>query len=96
MSVAFSSGLITSKPSRTRSTPGTSPTCSTTCVWKLSRSGQPATVSAIVTETSPPLDLDVAHHVELGDRPPELRVDDVFQRLEDRVAGRLHGSERSQ
>ena len=32
------------------------------------RSGQPATVSAIVTDTSPPSIVDVADHVELGDR----------------------------
>ena len=91
----FSSGLITSKPSRTRSTPATCPTCSTTWFWKLSRSGQPATVSAIVTETSPPSISTDAHHVELGHRPPELRVDDVLERLQDLVAGRLHAAEPS-
>ena len=52
-SADFSSGVMTSKPSRTRVTPGTSPTKRETCSWNESRSGQPATVSAIVTETEP-------------------------------------------
>src|SRR5262245_22110139 len=52
-SAAFSSGLMTSNPSRTRVTPGTSPTNRLTCSWNESRNGQPATVSAIVTETEP-------------------------------------------
>ena len=34
-------------------TPGTSPTKRATCSWNESRNGQPATVSAIVTETAP-------------------------------------------
>src|SRR6266508_2668946 len=49
-----SSAVITSNPSATRSTPGTSRMTFVTCSWKESRSGQPATVSAIVTRTSPP------------------------------------------
>ena len=47
-------GLITSNSSRTDSTPSTAPTASATCSWKEERSGQPTTVSAIVTATSPP------------------------------------------
>ena len=52
-SAVFSSGVMTSKPSRTRVTPATAPTCRETCSWNESRSGQPTTVSAIVTETEP-------------------------------------------
>src|SRR5690348_10999758 len=54
VSAARSSGLITSKWSSTLSTPGSDATC--WCTWssKLDRSGQPATVSAIVTSTRPP------------------------------------------
>ena len=37
-----------------RETPSTAPTSRATCSWKELRSGQPATVSAIVTSTSPP------------------------------------------
>ena len=33
---------------------------------------------------------DVAHHVELGDRPLELRVDDLVERAQDGVAVGLH------
>ena len=54
VSAAFSSGVITSKRSSTRCTPGTEPTCSATWSWNEFRNGQPATVSAIVTETAPP------------------------------------------
>ena len=36
------------------------------------------------------LDLDVAHHVELGDRALQLGVDDLLERGEDRVAAGLH------
>ena len=54
VSADFSSGVITPKRSSTRSTPGTLATCSATCSWKELRSGQPATVSAIVTDTAPP------------------------------------------
>ena len=54
VSAAFSSGLITSNRSSTRSTFGSEPTCSATWSWKELRSGQPATVSAIVTETALP------------------------------------------
>ena len=62
------------------------PTCSATCSWNELRSGQPATVSAIVTWTSGPVDLDVAHHVELGDRLAQLGVDDLLERRQDLVA----------
>ena len=41
------------------------------------------------------LDEDVAHHVELGHRALELGVDDVLERLQDRVAVGLHPGERS-
>ncbi len=53
VSAARSSGLITSKSSETDSTPGSGSRCSATWVSKLERSGQPATVSAIVTATCP-------------------------------------------
>src|SRR5437763_13825750 len=45
---------MTSNSSRTDSPPGSEPTCSCTWSWKLDRSGQPATVSAMRTVTSPP------------------------------------------
>ena len=51
VSAARSSGLMTSNSSETDSTPGSGSTCSRTWFSKLSRSGQPATVSAIVTAT---------------------------------------------
>src|SRR5256714_3560852 len=54
VSACRSSGVITSKGGETRSTPGTAPTVRCTWSSKLDRSGQPATVSAIVTRTSPP------------------------------------------
>ena len=36
--------------------------------------------------------LEVAHHVELGDRPPQLRVDHLLECLEDLVAINLHAA----
>ena len=45
---------MTSKPTLVASTPGTAPTCSATWSEKLDRSGHPAIVSAIVTDTAPP------------------------------------------
>ena len=57
-------------------TPSTPPTIARTCSSNEERSGQPATVSAIVTSTAPAVvDDHVAHHVELGHRPLELGVD---------------------
>ena len=38
----------------------------------------------------PAVDPDLAHHVQVGDRAPELRVDDLLERLPDLVARRLH------
>jgi hypothetical protein len=38
----------------------------------------------------PGLDPDLAHHVQIGDRAPKLRVDDLLERLPDLVARRLH------
>src|SRR5919201_4091975 len=49
-----SSGVITSNSSATRSTPATGASAFATCSSKLARSGQPATVRAIPTVTSPP------------------------------------------
>src|SRR5919202_2319751 len=54
VSAAFSSGDMTSNSSATRATPPTGARARATCSSKLARSGQPATVSAIVTTTSPP------------------------------------------
>ena len=53
VSAARSSGVMTSKASDTDSTPGSGSTCSRTWRSNESRSGQPATVSAIVTATWP-------------------------------------------
>ena len=53
VSACFSSGLITSKASETDATPGTAPTSSCTWSWNDERSGQPATVRAIITATWP-------------------------------------------
>ena len=39
--------------------------------------------------------LEVAHHVELGDRTLELRVDHLLERLQELVAARFHEVERS-
>jgi hypothetical protein len=39
--------------------------------------------------------LDVAHHVELGDRAPKLRIDHLLESLQDVVAQRGHEGERS-
>ena len=86
---------MTSKSSDTRSTPGTEPTSRCTWSWKLSRSGHPATVSAIVTATSPPSIPIVANHVELGDGLAQLGVDHPAERLENGFASGLHGCERS-
>ena len=86
VSAARSSGVITSNESVTEATPGSPPTCSATCVSKLERSGQPTTVNAIVTDTSPPSISIAAHHVELGDRAPQLRVDHPAERFEDLLA----------
>ena len=41
------------------------------------------------------LDEDVAHHVELGHRPPQLGIDDVLERFQDRVAVGPHRGERT-
>src|SRR5919197_1365885 len=54
VSAARSSGVITSNRSSTEATPGSEATCVETCSSKLERSGQPTTVSAIVTVTAPP------------------------------------------
>ena len=54
VSAERSSGLMTSKSSATDVTPSTMPTSRATCSWNEERSGQPATVSAIVTVTAPP------------------------------------------
>src|SRR4029453_10531821 len=51
---ARSSGLITSNSSETDSTPARGRRCSLTWFSKLERSGQPATVRAIVTAMCPP------------------------------------------
>src|SRR6266542_1616472 len=51
---ARSSGVMTSKSSRTDETPWRPPTSFATWSWNDERSGQPATVSAIRTLTSPP------------------------------------------
>src|SRR5580765_506908 len=49
-----SSGVITPNSSETRCTPSTGASAWATCCSKLERSGQPATVRAIPTVTSPP------------------------------------------
>ena len=54
VSADFSSGLMTSKSSWTDWTPSSGATQRCTCSSKLARSGQPATVSAIVMVTAPP------------------------------------------
>src|SRR3954447_9879510 len=53
VSAARSSGDMTSNASVTDVTPGSVATCSCTWSSKLERSGQPATVSAIMTATAP-------------------------------------------
>ena len=51
-------------------------------------SGQPGTVSAISTDDDAVGgDLDVPHHLELGQAPAQLGVLDPGQRLEDRGFG---------
>ena len=87
VSACRSSGVMTPKASATPRTPGTPASACSTCCSNESRSGQPAMVRAIVTETIAVVDLDVAHHVQLGDRALELRVDDLLERLEDGVRG---------
>src|SRR5436190_9224982 len=54
VSAARSSGVITSKSRRTDPTPSSPPTSFATWSWNDERSGQPATVSAILTLTSAP------------------------------------------
>ena len=54
VSAAFSSGLMTSNSSETVSTPGSGESSRCTCSSKLCRSGQPGTVSAIVTTRCEP------------------------------------------
>ena len=54
VSALRSSGVITPNSSETRCTPSTGASACATCCSKLERSGQPATVSAIPTVTSPP------------------------------------------
>ena len=78
----------------TDATPGSAPTCSATWSSKLERSGQPATVSAIVTRDVAAVDREVADHVELGDGAPELRIDHAAERREDLFVGG-HSSEGS-
>ena len=48
-----------------------------------SAAGSPTTVSAIVTDDVAAVDLDAAHHVELGDRTAQLGVDHLAERGED-------------
>ena len=99
VSAARSSGVITSNCERDgRRRPAASPTCSATCSSKLERSGQPTTVSAIVTVDRAAVDLDVAHHVELGHRAPQLGVDHAAERLDDLLLGghQREGSARAQ
>ncbi len=83
VNAARSSGVITSNSSATRSTPSIGASTSSTCCWKLSRSGHPAIVSAIVTTTSPPSISHVAHHVELGHGTPQLGIDHSPERAHD-------------
>ncbi len=90
VSAIRSSGLITSNSSFTEVTPSTAPTSRATCSWKELRSGQPTTVSAIVTDTSPRRDRHVADHVELGDRLAQLGIDHVAERGENGFARRFH------
>ena len=95
-SADFSSGVITSNPSLTRVTPGTSPTCRATCSWNESRNGQPATVSAMVTDTDPSSSTSTSRTMSSSvTGSAELRVDDVLERLQDRVAVGSHLSERT-
>ena len=44
-------------------------------------SGERVMVSAIVMATAPSSMVDVVHHVELGDRAPELRIDHLLEGL---------------
>ena len=73
----------------TDSTPSSGAIQRCTCSSKLARSGQPATVSAIVTHRAA-LDVDGSHHVELGDRAPELRIDHLLEGLVDLLPHGLH------
>ena len=41
------------------------------------------------------VDLNVAHHVELGHRSSQLGVDDLLERLQDLVVRRIHPNEPS-
>ena len=41
------------------------------------------------------VDPDLVDHVELGDRTAQLRVNDLLERLQDLVVGRLHANEPS-
>ena len=82
VSACRSSGVITSNESSTPVTPGTPASACSTCVSNESRSGQPAIVSTIVSATTPSCSSTIAHHVELRDRPPQLGVDHLLERLE--------------
>ncbi len=78
VSAARSSGVMTSKASETRSTPGSAQTCSRTWSSKVAEraagDGQRDRDRDVAAG-----DVDVAHHVELGDRPLQLGVDDVAE-----------------
>ena len=96
VSASRSSAVITSNPSATRSTPGTSRSTSATCCSNESRSGQPAMVSAIVTRTSPP---SISMSRTMSSSVTGLRSSGSMtplERLHDQIAVRLaHESEPS-
>ena len=86
-------GLITSKPSRTEVTPSTARRPSTPAPRTSSGAGSRRRSGRSSRRPRPVLDEDVANHVELGHRLPDLGVDDLLERLQDRVAVRLSWSE---
>ena len=90
VSAARSSGDMTSNSSDTEPTPGNDATCSCTWSSKLERSGQPTTVSAIVTVTALAVDPHVANHAELGHGLAQLGVDHPAERLQDLLVRRHH------
>ena len=91
MSACRSSGVMTPKESATpRHAGDAGERLVDLLLERVREAGSPATVSTIVERDDAVRDLDVANHVELGDRPLELRVDHLVERLQDRVAFRLH------
>ena len=88
VSTAFSSGLITSNRSSTRSTFGERADVLRDLVLEGAAQRTAGDGERDRDRDGIAVDQDVANHVELGDRLPQLRIDHALERAQDLVAVR--------